>query len=448
MFKVLIHKLGIDKSIAYSSGARVVQSFTGVIGIFFIAQFLSKAEQGFYYTFGSILAIQVFFELGLTTIITQYVAHEMSGLKWVDNVNLTGNQRNHSRLAHLLRFCVKWYSIICIIRLLVLIISGYVFFNYYSPVNEKINWEAPWILVSIGTIINLFISPLLSIVMGLDRVKDVMKMRFYQQLIIPLSSWLGLAIGFNLYVLGISSILSVLYVAIYSFKSDIKDILCNLWEVKITEKVGYRSEIFPYQWRIALSWISGYFIYQIFNPVLFATEGPIVAGQMGMTLTALNGISAFSQSWINTKIPLMSKLIALKKYLELDRIFHSTFKQVSFICFLLLIIFIVAIWGLKFTGISLGYRFLNWVPLIMMIIPLYLNQWIFCMGTYIRCHKKEPFLINSIVIAVLCSLSTIIMGKFYGVNGITTGYCIITVINLFWVYEIFNREKKEWHTVT
>ena len=34
----------------------------------------------------------------------------------------------------------------------------------------------------------------------------------------------------------------------------------------------------------------GYFIFQLFNPVLFATEGAVVAGQMGMTLAALNGI--------------------------------------------------------------------------------------------------------------------------------------------------------------
>lgn len=88
-----VRKLGVDKSIAYSSGARVVQAFTGVASILFIAQFLTKTEQGFYYTFGSIIAIQIFFELGLTNIITQYVAHEASHLKWTDSTHLEGRQK-------------------------------------------------------------------------------------------------------------------------------------------------------------------------------------------------------------------------------------------------------------------------------------------------------------------------------------------------------------------
>ena len=85
--KTLLKKLGIDKAIAYSSGARVVQAFTGVGSIFFISTFLSGVEQGFYYTFGSIVAIQVFFELGLTGIITQFVAHEAGDDSAKDLVN-------------------------------------------------------------------------------------------------------------------------------------------------------------------------------------------------------------------------------------------------------------------------------------------------------------------------------------------------------------------------
>ena len=80
IIRSIAKKIGMDKSIAYSSGARIVQGFTGVVSVFFITSFLTGVEQGFYYTFGSILALQVFFELGLTGIMTQYVAHEASHL--------------------------------------------------------------------------------------------------------------------------------------------------------------------------------------------------------------------------------------------------------------------------------------------------------------------------------------------------------------------------------
>lgn len=443
--KNLVKRFGVDKAIAYSSGARIIQAFTGVASIFFIAQFLTKPEQGFYYTFGSIVAIQVFFELGLTTIITQYVAHELAGLRWKDSTNLEGTSRNHSRLAHLLRFSVKWYAVISILAFFVLWGAGIWFFGYYSKSDDNVSWQIPWILVCIGTVLNLFISPLMSIIMGLERVKDVMKMRFYQQLIIPLSSWIGLAIGFHLYVLGIASILSVLYVIIYALATDISRILKNLWKVTITDRVSYMKEIFPYQWKIALSWVSGYFIFQLFNPILFAYSGAVVAGQMGMTMSALNGINAFSYSWINTKVPTFSKLIALREYKKLDSIFNSTVKQMIFICIGLLTVMFIGVWGLRYFRFNLGDRFLPYLPMLFMMGALVISQLVGAWATYLRCHKKEPFLANSIVGAILCCLSTVLLGRYYGVYGMTAGYFIIKLMLSFWGYHIFKTCKHNWH---
>ena len=48
-------KIGMDKSIAYSSGSRIVSGIAGVGSIFFISTFLTDVEQGFYFTFGRII---------------------------------------------------------------------------------------------------------------------------------------------------------------------------------------------------------------------------------------------------------------------------------------------------------------------------------------------------------------------------------------------------------
>lgn len=443
-------KIGIDKSIAYSSSARIVQALAGVVSIFFITRYLTGVEQGFYYTFGSIVAIQVFFELGLTTIITQYVAHEASHLEWKTPVVLLGEERYRSRLASLLHFSVKWYSIISAGLFILLLLIGYLFFSNYAEPNLSVSWKIPWLLISVGTAINLFVAPLLSLLMGLGKVKEVSRISFYRQLIIPVFSWIGLIIGFRLYVIGIGSILSALLVIFIILRTDFKEILLNLWRISITEKVSYMKEIFPYQWKIALSWVSGYFIFQLFNPVLFATEGAIVAGQMGMTLVALNGIQALSMSWLNTKVPLYSRLIALKEYALLDSIFQKTLKQMSFVCGILLLIMLAGIYTIRtlhisFGGNLLGDRFLSYGPLILMIIPLFLNQFVNSWATYLRCHKKEPFLIISICCGISCCLSTILLGKYFGVAGVTMGYCMITILFFPWEYWIYKTKKEKWH---
>lgn len=442
--------IGMDKSIAYSSGARIVQGFTGVASVFFITSFLTGVEQGFYYTFGSILALQVFFELGLTGIMTQYVAHEASHLSLGDDGKYEGEEKYKSRLASLLRFCVKWYALISVLVFVFLLVVGYVYFKKYGGAHTDVNRQIPWLLICIGTAIKLFQSPLNSILMGLGFVKDMSKAGFYQQIILPAFTWVGLACGFKLYVMGIGFLLSVIYWQIFITKEGLAKILINLWHTSIIEKVGYMKEIFPYQWRIALSWVSGYFIFQLFNPVLFATEGAVVAGQMGMTLQALNAIQAFSFSWLNTKIPLYSKLIALKDYVQLDNIFNKTLKQMASVCFSLLSLFFLVIWILHLTELSingnlLSDRFLDYLPMLFMTVPVFLQQFVNSWATYLRCHKKEPFLLNSICAGICMGTGTFVFGHMYGLYGVTISYCILSILFFPWGYYLYKSNKIKWH---
>lgn len=450
--KQIAQRMGVDKAIAYSSGARVIQGLTGVGSIFFISTFLTGVEQGFFFTFGSILALQVFFELGLTGIMNQYVAHEASHLTLDKNNVYQGDVKYKSRLASLVHFCVKWYSMVAILIFIFLNIVGYFYFNKFGEnQGEQVEWQTPWILISIATAFQLFVSPLTSILSGLGFVKQTSKISFFQQLITPLCIWAGLIYGLKLYVIGIGYLMNVCIWFIVVKKQGLLQILQRLWKTQITDRVAYMTEIFPYQWKIALSWVSGYFIFQLFNPVLFATEGAVVAGQMGMTLQALNAINAFSMSWLNTKVPTYSRLVALKQYNELDILFSKTLKQMSMVCTSLLLLFFVFINVLRVADFHIGNsyiaeRFLNNVPLIIMSSTILANQYVNSWAAYLRCHKKEPFLHLSMVMGLLCCTSTAIGGQFWGLYGVVIGYASLTCfLALPWAHNIYLTKKREWH---
>ncbi len=446
----IAHKIGVDKAVAYSSGSRIVAALTGVLSVFFITTFLTKVEQGFYYTFGSIVALQVFFELGLTGIMTQYVAHEASHLTLNEDGFYEGEDVYKSRLASLVRFCAKWYAVLATICFVFLIIVGLVFFNKYGTEHAGVSWQSPWALICIGTAIKIFQSPFNSILMGLGKVKEMSKVSFLQSILLPLVTWSALVCGFKLYVLGVGYLASVLLWQLFVRKAKLDIILINLWKSNITESVSYWREIFPYQWKIALSWVSGYFIFQLFNPVLFATEGAVIAGQMGMTLQALNAIQAFSMSWLNTKVPLYSKLIALKDYVQLDKIFNRTLHQMVSVCVMLLATFFVVIWILNVTQFSFGGnvladRFLDYFPMLLLMIPVVIRQYVNSWATYLRCHKQEPFLWYSLFGGLMSCFCVLFFGKMYGLYGITISTCLQCVILSPWGYSIYKRKKIEWH---
>lgn len=442
----LVFKFGIDGAIGYTVLARIISVTGGLITIVFIALFLSEEEQGYYYTFGSIIAIQVFFELGLNGIITQYVAHETAHLQWSSNIELSGNEQHLSRLSSLLRFCIKVYGILALVLFIVLEISGYVFFTRYHQGIENVSWQFPWALIALTTSLIFIVSLLLSFIEGLGKVKEVAKIRVIQAIINI--SVIGLVFAFKggLYALGIASLASFFILSGSILFSNQKHLLLFIYHAKSKWKVDYWKEIFPYQYKIALSWISGYFIFQLFNPVLFAIEGPKVAGQMGMTLSALNGISSLSMSWISTKVPLYSTLIANKTYEKLDYIFNKTFKQLSTVSLLLIMGFITFIYLLNILELPLANRFLDAIPLILLCLVTTVNLFVFAWATYLRCHKKEPFLVYSVAMGLLCAISTLLLGKHFGLMGIIVGYSTLSIIFGFpWAYYIFRTKKREWH---
>ena len=449
-FKLFIKdKIGIDRAIFYTLLNRTLSISTAVFTIVFIIKFLSSDQQGYYYTFGSIVALQVFFELGLTGIITQFVAHEAAHLTLFDNGTIEGEYKYKSRLSSLIHFCAKWYSYISVALLALLLIAGITFFSHYSDTDGTTNWEFPWILLSVGTVLNFLITPIVSITEGMGRVKDIAKYRLILLCFNPVIIWGGLACELDLYVLGIFSSFQALLMMVMIFNSPSGRLLKSFWNMDFTESISYKNEIFPYQWRIAVSWISGYFIFQLFNPVLFATEGAVVAGQMGMTIQSLNAIQAFALAWITTKVPRISGLIAQHEYEALDKLFNKTMKQLVCLGTLALIGFVATIYAfqsfdLQMMGMKIGGRFLPIIPLVLMAWSVFAMFPINCWAIYLRSHKKEPLMKNSMVMGILCCISTFTCGHLWGLYGIVIGFALLRIVSLVWVHRIYVIKRLEY----
>ena len=446
MIKNILIFFGVDKAIGYSVLARVVQALGGVISLFFIALTLNINEQGFYYTFGSIIAIQIFFELGINSIIVQFVAHETAHLKWDSKTKLTGSIQHLSRLSSILKLCLKYFTILAIFLFLALQIFGYIFFKTYNTQEFIVSWKYPWFLLVLSTSLLFIINPILAFIEGLGKVKEVAVLRFFQQIIYLPSLILVLIFGGKLWALGIASMFTFIFLFSALYFSKYRIILANIYKSINQWRINYMQEIFPFQWKIALSWISGYLIFQLFNPVLFAIEGSKIAGQMGMTMVAISGISSISISWINTKVPLFSRLIAKNNFFELDKVFNKTIKQLSIINLLLTLSFIIFIFLSIYFKFEIANRFLDVSLIIVIGIASFFNQFVFAWAAYLRSHKKEPFLINSIVLGILIAISVFVSANLYGVVGVVFSYSALTLfLGVPWAYYIFQSKKREWH---
>src|SRR5580658_2529241 len=91
--------LGLDRAIGFTVLARFWGSAAGLVTVALIARFLSPAEQGYYYTFGSLIALQIVFELGFSFVILQMASHERAYLTISADYVISGDPIAHARLA-------------------------------------------------------------------------------------------------------------------------------------------------------------------------------------------------------------------------------------------------------------------------------------------------------------------------------------------------------------
>ena len=436
--------LGLDFQIKNILILRLWSVFSGAVLLIIIPYTLSEAQQGYYFTFSSLIALQLFFELGFNTVIVQFVGHESVGVNFTSDSKVAGVSRNLQRLYQLILLVTKWYIVSGLLFFIIVLSSGWLYFCIFgsSSVNS-IEWMITWPLLVLCASLNLFLSPFLAIIEGLGDVGQVAKLRLAQSVIGYTVLVIALLAGFSLYAVPIILGSSALVTSYWLFKnykakyqSLFKIVSCNKYENNNT-KLNWRYDIFPFQWRIALSWASGYLIFQLFTPVFFVTQGAKIAGKVGLTLTIFATIVSVSMSWVNAKVPQMAQLIALNNRIALNKLFRFCVSR-SAICNIILCCLFV-FWTKYFYFIfpAITKRVINNDSLILLCVISIFNHLIFSMAIYMRAHKKEPMLLPSLFTAVAVGLS-VFFGSHYSVFITMCLYAFIVLAVCFpWTFFIF-----------
>lgn len=437
MLKKLVHKLDIDFDIGNTLLLRIWSTVSGGLLVLMIPIFLSSAEQGYYFTFSSIIGMQVFFELGFNFVITQMISHEMVKVSLVNN-KLVGNEYSINRIYSLIRMLIKWYSVVSVLFFIVVFLVGVYFFSIKGSLLRD-DWVVAWTLITLFSAINLFVSPFFSVLEGMGLVGRVAQVRLFQSILgYSLLSCLFL-FHYRLNALPAISGAAAFMGLGFLFYRYYPILFEPIKRIAQDKKISWRHEIFPFQWRMALSWLSGYLIFQLFNPLIFANQGAIEAGKVGLSLAIFSTILALSISWVNAKVPILAKFISAKNKAEINNLFSNLLIKSTVANVFCSISFIIIVCILRYYDFSLVERLVSVDILIMMSIITLINHVIYCCATYMRAHKEEPMLFNSIVTGVLVSLSIYFSSKVSVFITILSYFSILFFICLPWTILLFNK---------
>jgi hypothetical protein len=440
---VLLRKAGCDRSVLFGILSKVLSIVSGPLTALFITMKFTYVVQGFYYTFGSLLAMQVFVELGLGIIIIPLAGHEWSKLSINREGFIEGERDALSKLSSIARIVLKWYLTGSVIITVGLGFWGCVFFSHID--HQGVVWLSPWLALCLLNGLNLVVGSLLSLLEGCNQVFNVYRYRFFQGLCATLSIWAAILSGAGLWTYTVVNLITVIAAFIF-IRSAYWNFFTSLFSIRHEgPKVDWRRDIFPLQWRMAVSCICGYLANSIFTPVLLLYQGSKVAGQMGMTFSFLNVVLMVSSAWLAPKFTVFSILAARRDYKELDHLFWKTTKVVFAVIIITGGAFAFVFFMLKMHHHPLAERLLDPLTTMIFLCAQVLLASTVPFSMYLRAHKKEPTYVLSIIHGVLTASVVVFVGKYYSVLGISVGYLAIMMMIVPAIFIIWYRCKTRWH---
>jgi O-antigen/teichoic acid export membrane protein len=393
----------MERAVSRSLLLRAWNFFPGVIVATLVPSFLSSAEQGFYYAFASLIAIQVFFELGLA----QVLVVKFAGLYQQSSEALNASTERLGLLLFASRVC---YRLIGFSFFVIVLLAGFMFFSSHSV--GEINWKAPWFVLVLATSINLIQSVKLSYLEAVGHLHHVAIARLRASLLSSFLFILVIVFGGRLWSACVQPIVNAFFLTlwIYTHKHSLlyrqergasvssNRIIWRLW----------LSDVFPMQWKISISWISGYLIYQLYTPFVFARYGSVEAGKLGYVISIMSSLMVVGTTFVSALSPTLASLFASKRYTELVSVFERSFcLSISALVVLLFSVPLI-LFCLPLVSDIFAARFLS-VPEALAFAFNYLFAGAtFALSIYLRAQQDDPLVVPTLVTAIVTLLCILI----------------------------------------
>ena len=417
--------------------SRVLNAVFGIVTILFITYKFSSKMQGYYYTFNSVIQLQVFFDAGIAFVLTQTASRYIGKYKDLTDNGILVSDISISALFY---SALRFYSISALLFFISVTVGGYFFFQFHD--DGRTVWKVAWIIVSFATSLNLLSLPFTALAEGLGMVLSVARLRLLQALLIPLVLWVALLSGYGLLSMGFASLSMFAVSLVWIYKNRLVflnySVIFRSRRVRLDEENDIRS----FQWKTSVSWLSGYFVYQIYNPILFSTIGPEDAGKVGLIMSIVISISFLISAYINTKIPKLGALAAGKMQSEYEFLRLQIIKNTLILSLVLYISFVVVVYIVEKTQMPLSHRLIPIYSVILSAIWGFLNVIYNLRMTFMRSFGKDSVFHIIFTLFLTCGLFSIPAAQYFGVNGLLSIY----VVTMFLLnYIIRNQERKTDH---
>jgi hypothetical protein len=303
-----------------------------------------------------------------------------------------------------------------------------------------------WLGVVLAAAASLVLLPLLSVLEGLGQVAEVAQVRLAQDVVSFFGLWSAFGMGAGLGALVAFHALRAAMAA-YVLARRRWPLFAQLLRARVERGVfDWRSEVWPLQWRVALSSVSGLFLFYMVNPLAFVHYSATESGRLGMTQNLMNGVQSVALVWTSTKSPHFGRLVAERAWSQLDDLFGRAVRAGAAVALLGCAVAVGGAWILQHAGVAAGARVLPAGLLALLAVPVLINQLTFSQSLYLRAHRRDPFLVPSMLGAMLTALVLIEAAQHLRFDTFVATYALLSMPGLLISTWVFRRNRVRFRT--
>lgn len=412
---------------------RIINAGGGLISIFFLMKFFSAVETGYYYTFLSLIGFQVFFELGLSTIVVQKTSSMMTELS-LKKFHLIGDKK---LLANYFVHYLVIFSMLSVAMLVVFILVGWHMLAKISTQAEFDPIFMSWVLCAVLCAFGMLLAYFMNFAEGMGQIHEVAKIRMLQGALSLGALWLGI-IGH----LDIKALILQLFVGVffggYLLGSRYRKVFEVLWSEGSTRGIGKRiTTEWPLQWRLTLSFLGNYFNNQIYVLSSSLSGDLKLAGKVGIALQVVNSINGFAITPVNAKLAIFSRLYSLGDFLR----FRTEIKRAFHLSLAILLFLIFSAWVGFFLGDELMLinpsKFVTIQSSIVLTACIVFNHVYMALNVSVQSRGKDPFYTVSILKLILVTSFLIASQGSVSQFSVIAAYAVVSITGLMfslWIY--------------
>ena len=205
-------------------------------------------------------------------------------------------------------------------------------------------------------------------------------------------------------------------------------------------RFNWRSEVWPFQWRIGLSSLSGFLIFQAFNPIVLVEQGPALAGRFGMSLAMMNMLLAVTLVWPLSQISRYVGLIVERRFAQLRHDFWRMLAASGLFAAILAGSLFAVLWWMSGHHVSFAGRTADLLTTGALLAAAVVHHVVNCFAVVLRAERREPLMAVSIVGGLLTVLVVWASARYGGLPQIALanlGCALIGVPIAFVYYQSF-----------